>query len=311
MDSAIHKTALKAHVFKHTRKTWFQNTVFFLNLFFKPVRHLLLQSRYLRSSRVRNWNSFPKRSSETLFIMGSGGSIAAYPARRFEEIQNNDSIGFNFWMLHEMVPTYYVAELLPNSQRSLDLLVNLTRRAEDYQNVTVILKDSPTLQNNIQNIPATFKNVYISSQLNIPGNDDARLAKWLRLLDRLGLFSGNAKKGLFLYRQASLSWLMVFAILQGYQNIVLCGVDLITPEYFYEIDSRYCVEKNLRIPPPEFEESVHPTLLENLSSGKLPIDRILTITNRELLQPREVRLFTGSKKTILHPMLPRYEWASG
>src|SRR5205085_6794487 len=50
------------------------------------------------------------KTSDTLFILGSGPSINAISPDRWEAIARSDSIGFNFWLYHPFVPKIYFFE---------------------------------------------------------------------------------------------------------------------------------------------------------------------------------------------------------
>jgi hypothetical protein len=48
-----------------------------------------------------------KKTSDTLYILGSGPSINHLSSKCFSLIKEADSIGFNFWFAHEFVPSFY------------------------------------------------------------------------------------------------------------------------------------------------------------------------------------------------------------
>jgi len=285
-----------------------QGLIFLGNLFVRSIRHFLIQRRALDTIGARPWDMQPFRTSETLFVLGSGASIASYSERQFSQIRINNSIGFNFWLLHEHVPTYYVAEFMSGSQRSDTLWRNLQRRANDYANTPVIMKYSRACWEQRKNIPEVFTKLFVASHLSVPGNDGLSFARWLRFLDRFGLLTGSLPSGLILFRQASLSWLLVFAMQQGYRTIVLCGVDLNSPYYFYDLNQRYSREKGLEIPPAEFAAPIHPTNDARRCTGGLTISEVLRIMDDVLLKSRGIKLYIGSLDSALHPQFPLYPW---
>ena len=58
------------------------------------------------------------KRSDTLVVLGSGSSINRLDERALSFIRSNDSLGFNFWLLHDLVPTYYMVEVSPNQERN-------------------------------------------------------------------------------------------------------------------------------------------------------------------------------------------------
>ena len=284
-----------------------QGTIFALNLLVRPLRHHVTVKKYLRTSKIVKWDVSSFKNSETLFILGSGASIADYPNEYFDVISRHDSIGFNFWLLHEFVPTFYVVELLPNSKRSKALWHNLHLRAHDYRNVPVMFKHSRTMWKIRADIPNQLKIPYITTHLSIPGNSDVAFKKWLRIVDTLG-FITRRNDGFVVFRQASLSWLLVFALQQGYRRIVLCGIDLNNPHYFYEINNKVKIVERLHVPPAEFTDTMHPTNNPEKCIGNIPIQSVIRHMVETVMDRRGIELYIGSKNSALHPMLPVYNW---
>src|SRR5271157_4008789 len=54
----------------------------------------------------------PLRTSDTVFVLGSGWSINEVPAERWDVMGRHDTIGFNFWPVHPFVPRIFVFENL-------------------------------------------------------------------------------------------------------------------------------------------------------------------------------------------------------
>ena len=50
------------------------------------------------------------KSSDKLFILAPGSSINNITKNEFQEISNHDSIGLNYFIFHEFVPTNYLIE---------------------------------------------------------------------------------------------------------------------------------------------------------------------------------------------------------
>lgn len=287
---------------------YLQGGIFFGNLLFRCIKHLWIQSSCRSAYGSKKWRLQHYKNSDTLFILGSGESIAGYTEKQFAEIKKHDSVGFNFWLLHPHVPTYYIAEFQPESERSNLLWKNLSRRAQEYSEVPVIFKYSLTFWRERQLLPKALKQIFVASHMSIPGMAGNSLSRWFTLLDSLKMFSCTLPAGLILFRQASLSWLLIFAMQLGYRKIVLCGVDLNTPRYFYEISTAFCHQRGLLIPPADFSTPIHPTNSPSRCAGGLPIADVLHIMDEALLKKRGIEIFVGAESSALYPEFPVYVW---
>lgn len=295
---------------RKTENSFLQGAVFIANLYSRRLRYKFNFSRVGKKINLKSTRELTKfKSSDTLFILGSGESIAKYPGWYFDNISQHDSIGFNFWLLHKFVPTFYVGEVKEDCQRSQDLWENLRARSREYKNTPIIFKYNKAFLEQSIDMPNSLKELFILNYLNIPGKSLSELGKWLTYLDRRGYFGKKDFRGTILFRQASLSWLLVFAVHLGYKKIVLCGVDLNTPKYFFDIPSSVNVHEGMKIPDPGFEEKVHPTFNADLCQSGLAIPEILEIMNQSILENKNIELLVASETSALFPQLPLYNWA--
>jgi hypothetical protein len=206
------------------------------------------------------------------------------------------------------VPTFFTAEFKPNSNRSEALWKNLDRRSNDYKKTHIIFKYSNAFIEQISSMPQTIQLKYLTSQLSIPGMSSPALRRWFKVLDFLGYFSRKNKSQCMLYRQASLSWLITFAVRLGYRNIVLCGVDLNSSDYFYDLDSDYATNNKLVIPDAGFSEEIHPTENVDKCHANTTISEVLTIMQETVLDKRNIKLYVGAKSSALYPAIPLFKW---
>ena len=184
------------------------------------------------------------KTSNTLFVLGSGASINEIMENKWEHINEHDSIGLNRWPVHDHVPTYHVFEMKmclgykAYNQRYLDLL---KANAEAYSEIPVILKNTIPLQRKLSPdyLPAWLAgNLILSSDTafsQLVSSDD-RIKENKALLEYLLVNEyfdeGNIK---VLYRKrGSISYLLHLGVVLGYDTIVLCGVDMVNSDYFFE-----------------------------------------------------------------------------
>lgn len=54
------------------------------------------------------------KTSDRIYILGSGRSVLDITEEEWQEIKNHDSIGFNHWYVHDHIPTFYDLSYLAN-----------------------------------------------------------------------------------------------------------------------------------------------------------------------------------------------------
>ena len=64
--------------------------------------HSFKNRRFIKS------NIFKNKNSDTLFILGSGESINSI--KIWDKIRSHDSIGFNYFIFNNFVPSFYILE---------------------------------------------------------------------------------------------------------------------------------------------------------------------------------------------------------
>ena len=254
------------------------------------------------------------KTSDTLFILGSGGSINTLTEDDWQRIRAADSIGFNFWPLHDHIPTLYVTEVygVPAGHEAVyqcyfDLMAN---RAEDYQATPILIKDGERVTHEeltqyVGNFPANLRpNISLAWDWEIPGRDEASFIHKLKTWEKYGLITNEHVP--LVRKNASIAYLILMGLRAGYRDIVLCGVDLNNNAYFYQLSEETLRQKGRQIPryPESNASTTHIT--EAPAATTLPISRVLDIINRELLQPRHIRLWVAQQSSKLYPMLPCY-----
>ncbi len=247
------------------------------------------------------------RKSDTLFILGSGASINSYSKSNWQAIAQHDSIGFNYWVLHDFVPSFYCFEI-PRGLEYLKVLThNLMAKWSSYCDLPFILKGPIQAidQGTYMLLPSSLKkNIHIPLQVELPGYTPNTFEKVLKYLLCLGCFQRN-NNGKFLFsKQASLSFLVFWAYFMGYKQIVMCGVDLNNTEYFWETHTHQLKGAGLLIPPKAQLASIHRTL--DPSYGDVTIDQVLNCVDNVLLKPNGIKLYVGSKKSALYPRFEYY-----
>ena len=276
---------------------------YFLYHFFKFLKLKNRICRYIRKNKLKHFSTLQisdYKNNDSLFILGSGASINEYTEKEWEIIRHKNSIGFNFWLIHDFIPTFYMFEPTRYEENNEIYFEIFSHRAELYKDVPIIGKDLETGYFDVNAIPKNLrKNIFIPYRAPIPGSNETYMAKALQLIVNYKLFSNC---NTMLFRRASLSYLISFGVLAGYKNIILCGVDLNNARYFYE-DKSYS-NKGFRIPETRPYTHMHSTV-DKAFTGET-IDMVVLTLYDFLLKPQGIRLYIGSKKSLLYPDLPFY-----
>ena len=178
------------------------------------------------------------KTSNNLFILGSGASIRNLSKEDFDDFSSHDTLAFNFWMHSQFAPNFYILQR-PKSDANAEKLWELARqRSHDYTNCKILLrgdgwKDSGEVEKFLETgfgeRPALFLREWpVYSRARI---DKRKLATFLRTagylsFGELGYFTPKFGSTLLLA--------VVLGFQMGYKNIILVGIDNDTGEYFYK-----------------------------------------------------------------------------
>ena len=58
-----------------------------------------------------------QKTSNRIYILGSGKSILDITEKEWKEIEKHDTIGFNHWYVHKHKPTFYDLSYLANDYK--------------------------------------------------------------------------------------------------------------------------------------------------------------------------------------------------
>ena len=261
---------------------------------------------------VRRYEFGTTRKSDTLFILGSGRSINSLQPEHFLEISANVSVGINAWALHDFVPDAYCFETGKSQQGPAEDTLFITNRL----NRPAVTNKAPEFFFLRPTLPATVKNlVRVPGDLATPGKlygranlIPTRLQNLRPDLNRLlkAIVAGNSPSNVLVDNGASVVRMVTLGFSQGFQNIVLTGVDLNDQPYFWlapEYEDR-STELNRLFP----RQSGVPH--STLSAARRPFatDEVLTAMGDVLAGNYGVRLSVSTSASSLSTSLPIYRW---
>jgi hypothetical protein len=262
--------------------------------------------RVIRVARARRAEGLPafrmaearaRKTSDTLVVLGSGRSICRLDEADWQRIgRDHDTLGLNFWMLHPFTPTFYQFEAGPTPERTRQLEDFLTERADRMRDVLMLYKDFEHHRLDLSRLPPEIvANLRVLNKVNLPVNDEARLARMLRLCRRGDL---TARTGLLLFARASIVQALSFGAEMGYRRIVLAGVDLNDTRYFWDEDPALAWFSSAQT------GQMHRTMDPAISA--VPVDRVVMAFHDLWLGPAGIGLYCGHATSALHPRLPAF-----
>ena len=279
---------------------------FLINLFQETRRNIKYIRKFYSNCNRKEFLKFDyellkqNKRSDTLFILGSGASINKISDSMWKHIKENDSLGFNFWILHKHVPNYYMFE--PPIKSNQELLLNLIRqKANDYikNNTFFIMKDVKSLKIKCEKIPKEIRNRFMAAPKDdFYGNTKEIFIKSIRLAKKLNLL----KRNVFYSRRASLFSAIYIGWRLGYKKIILAGIDLNNTDYFYDDSNKY--DQSL-VPVNPKRGKIHATAKDIETDFR--IDELVYMIKEELLDKDNVELFVLNEKSLLAKKLPIYK----
>jgi len=247
-----------------------------------------------------------KRKSDTLFVLGSGPSINDITVLQWMTIRMHDSFGFNRWYHSHFVPDYYMFELPRNHEDQESFVRNLCHIWPSYSETIKIIKPiSPFDRIDLSTLPKQLiPDLYYCQSYFIGGADLCEYRNRLQAAEKLSQERQESFPSLKHQTRASLDQVINFGIDHEYREIVLCGVDLLTPNYFFE-EQGIILRAGLELPRVNPHNMVHRTIDPSL--GALTINKIVEV-QRDIARRRGCQLYVGNSSSALHPILPAYLW---
>lgn len=247
----------------------------------------------------------PLKSSDTVFILGSGWSINEIRDDRWRAIGRHDSIAMNFWPAHPFVPRVYLFEnvpRIPGCELVFDALQGLLqRRAEDYRSTVKIVSELQPLDSRqlILEIPHSFRrNLYVGYSAGVVARTERELIAGLRYLCQKRVFSASDRIPWLFRYQSSVTAAISLAVRMNYRCIVLCGIDLGKAKYFYHDPERYPQACDW-----EFMPRDQPHLMARRYAWGLPTQEAIYLFKQEVLDPAGIELFVENSSSKLFPRI--------
>ena len=214
--------------------------------------------------------------TECVTILGCGASVLEVSDKMWEEIQESDTIGINFWIVHKFVPDVYFFEANRDKDRNRFMIECMRRRKEEYAKVASVVnwglwrrasRDPQVLEDIFGRNICYFAVPRCAIDTNV--RLERSIRRWLRSSFEYQLKSVSQYRG-------SLAIVLQFAVLAGYRKIRLVGVDLDARGYFWEYSAGSllvmdCSKLGIT------KGKIHPTALRNDNIPKISMSEFLKI----------------------------------
>jgi hypothetical protein len=255
-----------------------------------------------------------RKRSSTVFILGSGSSVNALTEADWAVIGGHDSIGFNYWLIHGFVPTFYFVELGTASAEEDRYIVHLlSRRLPDLTDMPIIVESKCWLRTDGVAIrpPSQLRSHLFFYAPYYLRTTSADVVAWVLHRCHSLWRHGSGDLQAMVHHRASLGAVILFAFLAGYESIVLVGVDLNNSLYFWETNS-YILGGAAGPPTAQSGQAAHPTVdpSQNAEEVSIPIDEYLRLLDSSVLRPSEVTLSVANPTSRLVLFLPIYRGLS-
>ena len=210
-------------------KLWLRKT---LGVFF-----LLICKVFIFKTRFCGVKHFTKhlKFSDKLFILAPGASINNITENEFLEISSHDSIGLNYFIFHDFVPTSYLIETHNTDVGYFDYvacnILKLSKVPFLYKGYNSPKKILEFIKNLYVLRTAKLERFYLMKDAyktdNKIGPDDSGVYSNIR----------GTKDDYFYHDIASLLYVLNLGYLCGYKEVILCGFDM--SEYYFYNATKY------------------------------------------------------------------------
>jgi len=241
----------------------------------------------------KQWTRF--KTSNTIFLFGSGPSINEITPEQWNVIQSHDSMGLNFSFLTCRPMTFYYLGYEPGSTDNT-LLVFDEKIREVYKNSLWFVPNKVLFRlYHPRLLPGLFPPNPQLARFSIPLSIELETDRPFRKEDFVKTLTYRGVMGVGLH----------LADLLGYQKIVLMGVDLHTYKHFFDDFETTQKERrtkyNAKMAPGKVFESMIPK-----GNKFRRMDEYYYAISQLYFQAKEVELYVGNPNNILSPQISLY-----
>ncbi len=257
-----------------------------------------------------------KKTSDTLFILGSSPSLLSLNENDWRQVSSADSLALNRFCFHHHVPSYYWLELADNMVANHFVFEEIKKKYPEEKTVFIFnYKNFRSRPLRFESLPKSITSnaVFILPRVK-------PVSKWALKNNLKALRESLKRKSIsfrsFIHLRGSVFTCTQIGVALGYKKIVYLGVDLKDQSYFYDfIENENAREHEKFIGIQEFYErrlcgnvEAHRTVRSDLDNLGPPMTDLLGLLQKEVCKPLGVQLFVVSKESLLAEHMPVYRW---
>jgi hypothetical protein len=253
--------------------------------------------RNIGNSNIRSF-----KSSEKIFILGSGPSIRHINSKQWSHIRKHDSVGFNFWFVHDINPTFYFYQTPPREYIKTVLRI-LSNKESHYSKIPFIIRTVNT--DNLSNKQHTILeriisnyNFYTCREIPIHSKCTIKPINLLKFFEDLGLLRYDSVSTIVPKLRSTVGLIVPWAYQMGYKKIVLCGIDFKGNDHFWDYDKYSNIKDKYNLPSPGFANT--DTFSDENYSKVTMKDYIVTLS-QWAYKNNNVDIKVINEDTALHP----------
>lgn len=254
--------------------------------------------------KVLNDDILQYKTSDTIFILGSGPSINDISDKEWKKINMHNSIGFNWWFVHTFVPSFYLFQAA--SEGMLNILHD---KYSEYRSVPFLLRGSHFAQGKIDFTDKRIhllknNDVFYVREYPIHSSCSIDIELLFKYVEALGIFSFNQISSFVPKWRCTLGLLISLSYQLGYKNIVLCGMDMHGADHFWDNEKYNAIKEKYDLP--EKGKSNLKTFTDN-SYSKNTVPEYVYKLREWMYKKNKVNLYILKEGTVLHPKIPLYK----
>lgn len=254
--------------------------------------------------RQRTMGDVRAKRKDIFFILGCNSSVDEIDEATWQKIAQYDSLGFNYWMYHPFVPTFYSLEYDRSGEINLHHEEMIRSRAQDYAETTFLVHSrawrrgmTPWILPEFFPLNPRVLRFLFPLVVDCPHGQDLRPEHFKRTM---------------LYR-GSLNLFLHFAREVGYRKIVLVGCEMNTATAFFEHmpEAQWMFQRQNYVYGGSKEERAKKPYggVEN-SKGKHSMPTAIRAINDYVFKPEGIELYVFNEKSVLYPDVPLFRFES-
>lgn len=237
---------------------------------------------------------------ETLFILGSGASLAALPSAVLAEMRVNTTMSLNYSLLQSFIPAdFHVVRELGIAN---DVTVNI--EMSDLKNFGDLVAANPSYRNTVFLVQAGYYAWAANLLIGLRCLPQRTRVFRYRNSPRPGFRAPGDSFATITHGASTITDCINIGYLLGFKEIVLCGVDLYDRRYFWHVAGTSFIPLE-GVTDAQIGEygGVGDTAARHRAAGRLlgQIEKW-----RRWLEAKDVRLSVQNPKSLLAEVLPVY-----